>query len=125
MAHSLRRGSRARDYQGRLGILDEVGDLRLAIGRVERHVHRSGPQAAEIQQDGGDGLVDLGQDSVTNPDPLITKPRLNTGGLHEHAPVGQRRCIVGFQEGLLLPAWGGARQDREGVRSTIRAASVV
>ena len=59
---------RITDEQSRRGVTEEVGDLGSRVGRVDRHVNRTGPQAAQIEGDAFRRLRRLHQNPVAGPD---------------------------------------------------------
>jgi hypothetical protein len=72
---------RTADEQPRLGIAQEVVDLRAGIGGVERQEHAAGLQAGQVEQHRLGALVDLRRHPVAGPDADVAQHRREPPGL--------------------------------------------
>ena len=101
---------RAADEHDRLGIAEEVVDLRRRVRGIERQVDGARPQAAEVEHDRGPRLLDLDGDPVARTDPGRLEDVGEAGRQRERVAVGGD-CAVG-QLGQDRRRVGRGRLDR-------------
>ncbi len=61
--HALQDRGVADDHSG-FGVADEIGQFDQRVGRIQRQVDQSGPQAGQIEQQAAGGLFDLHRDPI-------------------------------------------------------------
>ena len=115
--------------QGRLGIAEEIVELRERVGGVQRQVDRATAQAGEVEQQVRDALLDLDRDPVAGADPQARQARRQAGAALVQAAVGEAAAVRDLDRDALRcglhPAMDQLVEIGHGARSGPRATLAV
>ena len=102
------------DHNCRLGVADEVLNLRLLIGLIERQINKPGAQRGQVQQHGLNRFFHLHRDACTGWQLQRIKQRGQHGAGTLKVAPGIKQTVIGFDgDAVQVLREAGAQRDEE------------